>query len=409
MDIMFVDDEKGIREQAKIFIEKENEDLDIHTFPSAEKALEVFKKDRSKFDVIVTDYSMPVVDGIEFLKRIRDEDQNIPFIISTGKGGEEVAMKALNLGADRYIRKDEGPNIRYEHLSQAIRKEYKRWKTQVDFEENKRKIEDLHEVVGQLITCKDEDEAYEVTIKASEKILDHERCVIVEILDDGHEIKGMSSDLDREDVLDEVLKDEQTHDNLLDERRSLIKDPDEDEKRKNLLIDCDCNSIMNLRIGDDEVFQAVSKASDHFDENDLKIGEILISHLSNSLNRLKFEEELKKKEKLYRKIFETNWSAMALLNEDFVITLTNERLKLLAEYYWKGLEGTDMIDLICDEDKEKVLDYLSVVKEEPDMAPDQVKVKMVTDKRELRPIVLTVGYIKEERRYVVSIFERDRK
>ncbi|OLS26086.1 MAG: Response regulator SaeR [Candidatus Heimdallarchaeota archaeon LC_3] len=57
------------------------------------------------FDIIISDYQMPHLNGLEVLAEIRDQGCNIPFIMLTGRGREEIAIKALNLGANYYIKK----------------------------------------------------------------------------------------------------------------------------------------------------------------------------------------------------------------------------------------------------------------------------------------------------------------
>lgn len=100
MDILMVDDEQSFLEQAKIFLERIDQDLEVSTVFSLEEALKELEE--KEFDGVVSDFQMPTVNGIEFLKILRDKkDNDVLFIMSTGKGREEVAMKALNLGADR--------------------------------------------------------------------------------------------------------------------------------------------------------------------------------------------------------------------------------------------------------------------------------------------------------------------
>jgi CheY-like chemotaxis protein len=73
-----------------------------------------------KFDVIVSDYQMPDKDGLEFLRELREKDNRTPFIIFTGKGREEVVIKALNLGAVQYLNKIGDPEMVYCELAHAI-------------------------------------------------------------------------------------------------------------------------------------------------------------------------------------------------------------------------------------------------------------------------------------------------
>ncbi|MFW6041336.1 MAG: response regulator, partial [Thermoplasmatota archaeon] len=142
MKILFVDDDKGFLEQGKIFLEKENKRFNVKTVSSAEEALDMIgDKD---FDVIVSDYQMPEMDGLEFLEELRIwRGNDIPFIIFTGKGREEVAMKALNLGADRYMQKGGSPKSQYGVLSDAIKQEVMHYETENLRKEKQKELKKL--------------------------------------------------------------------------------------------------------------------------------------------------------------------------------------------------------------------------------------------------------------------------
>ncbi|MFW5927850.1 MAG: response regulator [Thermoplasmatota archaeon] len=128
MDILFVDDEEGLLDQAKIFLEKIDDQLKIDTAISVDVGLQKLEKNDG-YDCIISDYQMPGIDGLEFLKTIRNErSMDIPFVMFTGKGREEVAIDALNLGADRYIQKGGDPKSQYGLLSQAVVQEVEHWK-----------------------------------------------------------------------------------------------------------------------------------------------------------------------------------------------------------------------------------------------------------------------------------------
>jgi len=60
-----------------------------------------------KFDIVVTDINMPIMDGLKLVKRIRSDDahKNIPIIIITTEGSQEDRSRALALGANAYITK----------------------------------------------------------------------------------------------------------------------------------------------------------------------------------------------------------------------------------------------------------------------------------------------------------------
>ncbi len=124
--VLHVDDDPSIREITKqILIDMGYFDLD-----GASCVDEAFKKLSTElYDVIVSDYEMPQKDGLHFLKELREQKNNIPFILFTGKGKEDVAVKALNLGADSYINKNGSPETVYCELSDAINKTVERKKS----------------------------------------------------------------------------------------------------------------------------------------------------------------------------------------------------------------------------------------------------------------------------------------
>ena len=123
--VLMVDDEAGFLKQAKTFLEKEDPDLQVITETSAREGVKMIEQE--DFDVIVSDFQMPEMNGIDFLRVIRKEKQmDIPFIMLTGRGHEEVAKEALNLGADRYLQKTGDPKDQFGILANIIRKEFEK-------------------------------------------------------------------------------------------------------------------------------------------------------------------------------------------------------------------------------------------------------------------------------------------
>ncbi|OUJ18140.1 Sensory protein containing REC PAS and GAF domain [Methanonatronarchaeum thermophilum] len=117
ISVLIVDDEPSFLDLATIYLERENPDFDVCALSSPIEVLEVFRD----FDCLVCDYQMPEMDGLEVLEKVRvDFDSDIPFIVFTGKGREEVAMEALNLGADRYLQKGGDPGSQFGVLARSI-------------------------------------------------------------------------------------------------------------------------------------------------------------------------------------------------------------------------------------------------------------------------------------------------
>lgn len=118
ISVMFVDDEEVLCDISRRFLEKDR-DMKVDTFLSAEAAMEALKNTR--YDIIVSDYEMPGVDGIAFLKQIKSWGNTTPFIIFSGKGREAVIIEALNNGADFYLQKGGDPQALFAELKNQIR------------------------------------------------------------------------------------------------------------------------------------------------------------------------------------------------------------------------------------------------------------------------------------------------
>ncbi len=115
--VLYVDDEPSLLDVAKLFLERSG-DFSVDTAVSAQQGLELLKS--GKYEVVVSDYQMPGMDGIEFLKVLRKEYLLLPFIIFTGKGREEIAIQAFEAGADFYLQKGGAPKAQFAELIRKI-------------------------------------------------------------------------------------------------------------------------------------------------------------------------------------------------------------------------------------------------------------------------------------------------
>ena len=94
------------------------DDFEIDQAGCVDEALK--KLSSEHYDIVVSDYGMPQKDGLQFLKELRESKDEIPFILFTGKGREDVAIQALNLGADGYHHKQGSPETVYGELSHLM-------------------------------------------------------------------------------------------------------------------------------------------------------------------------------------------------------------------------------------------------------------------------------------------------
>lgn len=115
--VLYVDDEPELLDLAKRFLELPGT-LIVDTATSARQALEMLGQ--AHYDAMVSDFQMPEMDGIALLKQIRADHGDLPFILFTGKGREEVVIEALNHGADFYLQKGGDPKSQFIELHHKI-------------------------------------------------------------------------------------------------------------------------------------------------------------------------------------------------------------------------------------------------------------------------------------------------
>ena len=144
--VLYVDDEPGLLEIGKMFLEA-TEGFAVDTLTSASDALTVIQQ--KKYDAVISDYQMPGMDGIEFLKAVRASGNTIPFILFTGRGREEVVIEAINAGADFYLQKGGDPTAQFAELVLKIRQSVKRRRTEEALSESERRFRELADLLPQ--------------------------------------------------------------------------------------------------------------------------------------------------------------------------------------------------------------------------------------------------------------------
>jgi PAS domain S-box-containing protein len=144
LSVLLVDDEPSILNLARLFIEKEGSIM-VDTASSATEAMEKMKE--KQYDAVVSDYVMADMNGIEFLKMLRAQDDKTPFIIFTGKGREEVVIEAINNGASYYLQKGGDPSAQFAELIHKIKLAVMQSRTKQELVESEQKYRSLYSMV----------------------------------------------------------------------------------------------------------------------------------------------------------------------------------------------------------------------------------------------------------------------
>ena len=101
--ILLVDDEDSIRLATHTILKRKG--FTVDSASDGKQALELFKANSGKYNLIVTDQSMPKMSGIELTKAIRNTKSDIPIILSTGQLGIEDEKEFKDIGINSFIQK----------------------------------------------------------------------------------------------------------------------------------------------------------------------------------------------------------------------------------------------------------------------------------------------------------------
>ena len=102
--LLHVDDDEEFTALTAEFLEQEYQQINIIEETDAQTGLDLIAD--GDIDCVLSDYKLPTMDGLEFLDAVRDRYVDLPFILFTGKGDENVASQALSAGATDYFIKE---------------------------------------------------------------------------------------------------------------------------------------------------------------------------------------------------------------------------------------------------------------------------------------------------------------
>jgi DNA-binding NtrC family response regulator len=153
IDVLHVDDEPDFAELAAEFLKRHDQRFMVETSSSVKAGLERLAHNGG-FDCIISDYDMPGQNGIEFLKAIRELHPDLPFILFTGKGSEEIASEAISAGVTDYLQKEAGTD-QYAVLANRARNAVLRYRAERDAERTQARLEAIAENSSDVIVTID--------------------------------------------------------------------------------------------------------------------------------------------------------------------------------------------------------------------------------------------------------------
>ncbi|NHN41475.1 PAS domain S-box protein [Halorubellus sp. JP-L1] len=339
--VLHVDDDERFGALAASFLGRLGS-FDVTTRTGYESAMTAV--DEESFDCVVCDYDLGAYDGLDVLDAVRERDPEVPFVLFTAKGSEQVASDAIAADATDYLQKGSGGRSQFELLANRVESAVGEARTRERLRSNRRRVRHLHEVAPEFAQCTSAAAVHRTTVSAAERILDFE-WVFVAVPVDGqfesrpreHEGAFMLEEpfaLD-EGIVGETFQSGEPH--VVDDLRAEpLATPADDQFRSGL----------SVPVGEQAVLQAVSDRTGAFDEYDREHAELLASHAAAALSRIESEQ-------LYRTLVEQSHDGIYVY-QGSSFQFVNDRVAELTGYAKADLYEMDLWSLVHEDDRENV-------------------------------------------------------
>lgn len=379
ISLLYVDDESTLLEITKIFLERTGK-FTVHTALSAEEGLRMIQE--GMYDAVISDYQMPAMDGIEFLKTLRAAGNGIPFIIFTGRGREEVAIEALNAGADYYVQKGGQPKVQYGELQNVIGRAVEKRRTEKRLLEHERRMADIINFLPDATFAVDTMGRVIAWNRAMEEM---SGVPASQMLGKGDYEYALPFYGRRRPILIDLV----LHNDLCKETLYPVLNC---EDRSKIYAE-----VFLPHLRDNKGAHLWFIASPLYDAD---------GAISGAIESIRDITDYKQAEGLYATIFENTGTAMMVIEEDLTVSHVNEEMKQLFGFI---SDDTDILEkwlsFIMAEDREKMLEYHRLRREDPGSVPSSYECRLIRDTGEILTGSLTIAMIPGTRKSIVSVID----
>ena len=230
-------------------------------------------------------------------------------------------------------------------------------------EDQARKVQKLHSIAARMAECTSEIEIFHLGMDAAENILEFDISSLDTVEDGVIEPRVLSTGMPDDDSL-RLKADEGIAGETYQETRTIIVD-DLREHPKGNPENPEFRALLSVPIEDRGVFQAGAREVGAFDETDAELAELLMTHVSQSLNRLDSAAQLRESEEKYRTLVERSHDAVVIY-QDGALVFANARADELVDRDHEELLGTSPSEFVHPDDEGVVDDVLAELDESPD-------------------------------------------
>ncbi len=404
ISVLYVDDEPALLQLCKIYLERKQE-FAIATSENATDAIDRLSK--QSFDAIISDYQMPEMNGLQFLKYLREQGDETPFIIFTGKGREDVVIEALNYGADFYLQKGGDPKSQFAELSQKIQYAVARKRNERALRESEDRYRNVIEDMDELI-CRFEDNGRIIFVNRA-------YCRHFGLSEDeliGSMFRPTIHPDDRAQVSSLFAAFTPDHPSGMIEQRVFMPDGRIVWQRwsTRAIFDDDGSLSEYQSVGRDitelmERDRELKRANDELlaTNEELTAIEEELRHQYDDIRAA--QKEIQVSESRYRAIFEYTSAATIIIEEDTTISLANTAFIDLACSTMEEVLGRSWTEFVSPDDQKRMLQYHQQRRDTSSSPPRTYDFTFIDTNGDAHSTHLTVGMIPGTQQSVASFYD----
>jgi PAS domain S-box-containing protein len=365
---LHVDDDPAFTDLTAEFLELNESRISVVAETNASDALERLAMD--DIDCVVSDYDMPGRNGIEFLEAVRADYPDLPFILFTGKGSEEIASDAVSAGVTDYLQKEHGTDQYTVLANRVVNVTEKHW-AEADLERRT----DQHEAVATLgqraLETTDLASLFDEAVRLVAGRLGSDYAELLECSADGDELALVAGVGWDEGLVDTATvsmgADSQAGYTLTSADPVVVTDLEAETRftGSDLLVDHGVGSGISVVVGSTDdpwgVLGAHSTERREFTDHDVTFVRSVANVLGAAVHRRNAEERLRESEARFREIAELSPDGIFRTDTDGVFTYVSPASEALLGRSADELVGSRFDRLVAAESVEAAVEGIGRV------------------------------------------------
>lgn len=364
--VLCVDDDADFVELTKAFLERDTGDFSVYTETSVEDGLQ--RLGRGDIDCVVSDYQMLGQDGLDFLSAVRDKHGDLPFVLFTGKGSEEIAGEAISSGVSDYLQK-EGGTDQFTVLANRLRNLVRQSRVQSDLETRVSQQQIVADLGLRALKGTDLPDLFDEAVTRLTEALDTDYAKVLEWDHTANNLTlvagvGWQDGLVGSATVDGGA-DSQAGYTLQTDEPVIVENLGEEDRFTGppLLVDHDVISGVSVVIeGGDEpwgVLGTHTTTHRNFTPEDAHFVQSIANVLAGAIERREYENSLAATEAQYRAVTETATDVIVSINKESIIQYVNPAVERVFGYTPGDLVGESLTKLMPEEYRDRHLEALT--------------------------------------------------